>query len=345
MTRLDEQVSAHPPAARECSQGNVRFDRIGRVPRAPVVDCGEGVAVAGIDFVQVPWPDKRAGYSLPQCGVDYVLNHLRRKGKGEQRAIYGLRRAVRFLGAPEVESLKREDFERYIDALAAEGVKASTIRAVLAPVLSSIRFAKKRERIAIVPACDLPDADYAFRRPLTEEEFRLVMKQPMSARLRRFYRVAYWTGARSRAIEELQWAWAVDFERRILNFNPPGRRITPTKRRVDGFPIPDELLALLVSWRERAADEYVIGRGPHGRCTTTYHEAAYVVRELAGLKDPTLVPRHCMRKMFATEMFDKRADPEVVGALLGDNPDMLRRHYVVIKAERMRETMLMRAAR
>jgi integrase len=66
-----------------------------------------------------------------------------------------------------------------------------------------------------------------------------------------FYVMAYWTGHRARAIETLKWE-RVNFEARTIDFNEPGARRT-NKRRVDGFPIPDELLPRLLAAYEHPA--------------------------------------------------------------------------------------------
>lgn len=289
------------------------------------------------------------GYTLLQCQIDY-LKSLRRKGKPVTTASYSFRLFSGFKGADfEVEKLKRIDFVNYADSRYAAGIAQPSVRRELTLVMAGIRDAKKYEQIAIVPSCELPSGDGMKRRPLEEEEYqtiiRLIEHKPDNAhkRLHKFYQLTYWTGVRSRAAEELKWD-RVDFERRIINFNPEGRKVTPTKRRVDCFPIPDEFYPILVQWKAEAKDDYVIGLGPRGRCTTTYHHAHHVVRVMAGLTDPKLAPRHCMRSMYATDLFDKGADPEFVGGLTGDNPAMLRKKYVVIKAKRLRETAGMRGA-
>jgi heterodisulfide reductase subunit C len=59
-----------------------------------------------------------------------------------------------------------------------------------------------------------------------------------------------WTGHRKRAIETLTWN-RVDLEQRIINFNDPTMRLTK-KRRVDGFPIPEDLHRRLTAAKARA---------------------------------------------------------------------------------------------
>lgn len=290
-----------------------------------------------------------AKLTLGRAADDYMREHLVRKGKGWRRIAICFKFFFQHISSKlDCEELTSEQLEEYADwRMKTYKVNPLTARADLIFVQAMLKHAKKRNRIKLIPHFAMPEGPFAKRRPLTEDEYVKVVdcihgKQEF-ARLERFYILTYWTGVRSQAAEDLKWT-RVDLDRRIINFNPEGRKVTPTKRRVDCFPIPDELYAILVDWKREAKDEYVIGAGPRGRCTTTYHHAAYAVRVLAGITDPTLVPRHCMRKMYATVLFDKGANPEHVGALTGDNPDMLRKHYIKFEAERLRVTANMRAS-
>lgn len=295
-------------------------------------------------------PPKVLGYTVTQCYWDYC-RWLQRKGKEGMRASLAYRRFFDLVGVDKiVEELRRADFDAYADMRVGEGANPLTARAELTRIMAGINRAKLEERIKIVPVCEMPEGVHKVRRPLTEEEFVIVMRQRMSERLRRQYVLMYWTGARARATEEIRWTWGVDFSRRVINFVPPNRVIPKNKRRVDCFPIQEEFMPMLRQWydaRKPEDDDYVIGVGPQHRMgapvVSTYHEADHVVRELAGLTDPSLVPRHCLRKMFVTELFDKGADPEAVGALTGDNPAMLRKHYAFMKAEKLRVTSGMRS--
>lgn len=254
--------------------------------------------------------------------------------------------------SPKQEAVKitTGQVEDYIDYRVAMGVCILTPRRELIFVKAAAANAFRRNRIALLPYFELPDGEQKVRRPLTETEFRLVMSKPMSKRLRRFYWIAYYTGHRSKAIEELQWP-RLDLVGRTIDFNVPGRLIN-NKRRAKDFPIPDDFMPRLRAWREQATggDDYVIGRGAvrTNETATTYHEAAYVVRELCGIKDPTLVPRHCMRSMFATELIDLmirktgQADMETVGRLMADKPDTVRSSYMQHKEATLREASNLR---
>jgi integrase len=302
-----------------------------RLPRGP-----NGPRTA-LNLARFKYPPQ-SHYTVHQAFCDYSRERLINKGKSPMHAWCGFNNFL-LVVPPEqnAETIGAGQIEDFVDARVAAGRSVTTARRELVFVKAALRNAHRRNRIKLLPYIEVPDGHGAERRPLTEDEYRPVLRQPMSGRLYRFYRVAYFTGHRARAIEELTWS-RVDFDRLTMNFNVPGRAIN-NKRRNGAFPIPDEFLETLRGWQRLAKDGFVIGAG-----ASTYHEAAHVVRDLAGITDPAVVPRHCMRKMFATEMFKKRADPEVVGVLMADDPNTLRKHYVKFTDDVMRSAANLRAA-
>lgn len=266
-------------------------------------------------------------YTVHETFTAYSRERLIAKGKDRMRAWHGFNLFMDVVPpSQDVTTITTGQVEDYIDMRLAAGKSALTVRRELTFVKAAIGNAHRRNRIKLVPFIELPDGQGVERIPLTEEQYRVVIKQPMSGRLYRFYRVAYYTGHRAEAIEQLTWD-RVDFERGTINFNVPGRLVT-NKRRNGAFPIPDDFRNTLLAWKAMAKDAFVIGAG-----STTYPEARHVVRELCGFTDPRLVPRHCMRTMFATELFEREANPEVVGKLMADDPNTLRSNYVKFRPE------------
>lgn len=272
---------------------------------------------------------------------DYIHEHARRLGQDVQRLTYVALHWLRIMGIDSTPGeWKRAHTQRFVDARLAEGVKPTTIRRDMCLMQACLNHARKWERIEKVPHFEKPSGEGSKRRPLTEEEFARIMRQPMLGRVKRFFLLAYWTGHRSRAIEELTWD-RVDFERRTLDFNVPGRRLH-NKRRVSGFPIPDELLPRLEQWYALRKDDYVIGLGPRGKASTTYHAAKEVLRA-AGINEAGIC-RHTLRKTFVTTRIVAGGNPEKVAALIADNPQTMRKHYSVLLAEDLRATANLRAA-
>jgi integrase len=283
--------------------------------------------------------EKPGHYTLHDCFCDYSRQKLINKGKDCLRPWIGFNNLFEVV-PPHQDPTKLEaaQIEDFTDLRVAQGRSVMTVRRELVFVKAAIKHAHRRNHIKLLPHIELPEGQSMDRIPLSEEQFQVVIAQPMSPRLFKFYMTAYYTGHRSVAIEELRWD-RTNLDRGLLDFNVPGRPIN-NKRRNGAFTVQAEFLEMLRQWHSEAADPYVIGAG-----STTYHEAAYVVRKLCGFIDPHLVPRHCMRSMFATELFEAGADPEVVGKLIGDNPQTLRRRYVKFKESTMRNVAELRARR
>lgn len=282
----------------------------------------------------------RPPYLLADAWRHYIQEHCRRRGQEVRRVVYIARHWLRIMG-PEAEPnfWKIADVSRYEDARRAEGAMGTTIRREMCIQQAALRHGIKRERLDRVPHFEKPAATHHIRRAMTEDEFRRLMKSPLPHRIRMFYLLAYWTGHRSRAIETLTWD-RVNFENRSINFNEPGVRRT-NKRRVDGFPIPDELYDRLVAAKARRDakaphDPYVIGLGPRGKCSTTYMECKKALAAI-GI-DEEGICRHTMRKTFVTERIKAGANPEKIALLIGDNAGTMRKHYAILLTEDLRDT-------
>jgi hypothetical protein len=89
-------------------------------------------------------------------------------------------------------------------------------------------------------------------------------------------------------------------------------------------------------------DEYVIGLGPRGICSTTYHECKAALRAV-GINEEGLC-RHTVRKTFVTERIKAGLNPEKVAALIADNPQTMCKHYSIMNTEDLRDTANMRRA-
>lgn len=301
------------------------------------------------ELLMVPWPNEQAEkqpLTLLGAWQGYIHEHCRRKGQEVNRVVYTAKHWLRIMGIDATpDKWKRADISRYEDTRRAEGVSASTIHREMSIQRAALSHAMKWERIDRIPHFEKPPAESVKRRPLTEEEYRRLMASPMPRRVRMFFLVAYHTGHRARAIETLTWA-RVNFEARSIDFNEPGARKT-TKRRVDGFPMPDELYRRLLSAKEyhdrlAPADPYVIGLGPRGKCSTSYHDCKAALRAV-GIDELGLC-RHTIRKTFVTERIKAGFNPEKVAALIADNPATMRRHYAILLTEDLRDTANMRAA-
>lgn len=307
---------------------------------------------AALDHIEEPvcWlvpATKRPPYLLADAWRDYLWNHCRRKQQDYRRVAYVAKHWLRIMGPDsEVALWKRKDIQLYDDTRKAAGAAGSTIRREMSLQQAALNVARKWEIIDRVVHFEKPAGTLSAkrdRRALTEEEFARLMKSPLPRRIRLFYLIAYWTGHRSRAIETLTWD-RVNLEQRTIEFNDPALLQT-NKRRVSGYPIPDELLVGLVAAKEyadkfRPADPYVIGLGNRGKCSTTYHDCKQALRAI-GISEWG-VCRHTVRKTFVTERLKRGIPSALVASLIADLPNTMERFYFIPKSEDMREAANMR---
>lgn len=278
-------------------------------------------------------------YRHEDCWHDYIEGHCKRNGQDFRRVQYVANDWMLVMGRDsDVSKWRIADVHRYEDARRADGVAGTTIQREMSLMRAALNHAKKRERLDRVPHFERVQGEPRKRRPLSEEEFARLMKAFMPRRIRMFFLLAFWTGHRSRAIEELTWD-RVNLEERTIDFNVPGVRRT-SKRRVDGFPIPTQLQPRLVAAKEYADkflpnDPYVIGLGPRGIASTTYHACKIALRSI-GINEPGLC-RHTLRKTFVTTRIIAGRDPEKVAALIGDDAGTMRRNYLFLRTRDLRE--------
>lgn len=280
-------------------------------------------------------------YTLTAAWEDYIAEHVRRLGQDERRVRYTMAHWLRIMGEDSIPvTWKRGDVVRYETQRRAEGAMGTTIRREMSLQQAVLNHAKKFERLERVVHFEKPSAQGRKRRPLTLAEFQRLLMSTMPRRIRLFFVLAYWTGHRSRAIETLTWD-RVHLDTRTIDFNEPGARRT-NKRRVDGFPISDELLRRLEAAKAYAdekmpGDPYVIGLGPRGKCSTTYHAAKAALRAV-GINENGIC-RHTLRKTFVTERIKRGGDMEKIAAAIGDNAGTARKHYLELLTEDLRETV------
>ncbi|MCW0206024.1 MAG: site-specific integrase [Achromobacter sp.] len=154
-------------------------------------------------------------------------------------------------------SIIRENTCRgYVAHRAGEGVSASTAGRELSVLGAALRHDWKAGRLTeLVPVWLPPKADPKDRW-LTRSEAAALLRACRDNReqqwhLALFIRLGLYTGARAEAILSLRWP-QVDLERRLIDFNPPGRARTKKGRPI--IPIPGRLLAPLRAARRRGTD-------------------------------------------------------------------------------------------
>jgi integrase len=202
--------------------------------------------------------------------------------------------------------------------ISARGKKATpgSARTELACLLACINNgALRRVKLVApedVPAVELPPKPQPRDRWLTDGEIGALTNAAAGAermsRVERFLWIALDACARRGAIQELRWDnGQVDLERRVIDFNPPGR--TPTRKRRAVVPMSDRLFLIL----RRAYDERT---GP-----LVLDIKRNINDDLTALAERAGVPRvtpHVLRHTAATHMLRRGVPIWTVAKLLGD---------------------------
>lgn len=283
--------------------------------------------IGATEIVMVPWPHPLEEPMLLRTFRNYLAEKIRPQGSYVPRFARAAANMSAFYGYDRhPNSLKRADHRAYIEHRLSQGVVHATIRRELAVLSAAINHDFKEERLPVGIKVVLPPMSQPRKRFLTEEEMHRVMAQPMPHRIRMFFRLAFATGARATAIQELQWD-RVDFANGLLDFNVPGARRTNKRRAI--LPLSDDLRRILEAAYNRPtrnqADPYVIGLGKRGKPSSTYDECKAVM-VAAGINEWG-VARHVCRKTLASHMLQGGIPLAKVAAVLADNPTTVERAY------------------
>lgn len=318
-------------------------DRVGFLPREPVIEL-EGysleprVAVAGEDFIQAPWPTH---YTLERSLKDYAREHAQPRGVCLNRVGIAARDWMTAL-CPQMDistegKLRREHGRTVVDYMLSRKMKPASARRNMAIGIAALNHAKKEERIKTVPKFQMPDQSSPRIRWLTREEHRALMEAPKPERIRKFWTVAFATGARSRAIEELRWS-QVNMRERTIDFRVPGVVYRNKRRAV--VPISDSLGQHLERFYATRESDFVIGLGERGKCSCTYIPCKEDLAQI-GITEYG-VARHVARHTVASWLL--QGDPERgippasiydVAQLLGDKVSMIERTYAHVMPQQL----------
>jgi integrase len=134
----------------------------------------------------------------------------------------------------------------------------ATARYELMQLSTALGWAAKTKHIAIRPTIWLPQKAEQKIRHLSRQQFERFFAAVRADHARLYVLLGLYTMARPTAILELTWD-RVDFERRQIDFTPPGHIRTKKRRTV--VPISDDLLVALQAGHDARTTEWVIERG------------------------------------------------------------------------------------
>jgi integrase len=201
----------------------------------------------------------------------------------------------------------------------------STARRELSVLRAALNWAFKNGRITRVPPVTLPPAPPPRQRWLTRQEAARLLRAAMGEEKVRLYLplfilIGLYTGRRKEAILSLRWP-QVDLERRVINFDLPGRRLTDKVRGKVG--IPDRLLPHLIRARRRGTEMgYVLHI--NGRPIGDIKKGLTAACKRAGLNDVTA---HTLRHTAATWLMHAKVSMWDAARFLGMSPATLDRVY------------------
>lgn len=204
------------------------------------------------------------------------------------------------------------------------GVTLSTIARELSCLRAACNHALRWERIDKVPSFEIP-TDLPKREIwlFKDELKRLIDAADPTMKL--FIRLAYGTGSRRAAIEQLQWD-QLNFQRKTINLAKLGEKSTckrrPTVPMGDLFPILEQRFA-------KKENEWVLGSGRdllYDFQKTLSKADLLSVGSINGRPSGKVTP-HVLRHSRATHLLEDGASIFAVSKLLGDTPTTVQRVY------------------
>lgn len=204
----------------------------------------------------------------------------------------------------------------------------ATVRYELSMLAVALRWAVKAGLIDKAAEIWRPEAPERRERHLTPREFARWVKEVKAPHARLYVDLAVATMARPSAILELTWP-QVDWERGVLNLNPPGRRQTRKRRPI--VPLDADTLESLKLAHEAAQSEYIVERG--GKRITNIKKAFQAASERSGIKVTPYTLRHT-GAVWAAEAGTPMA--ELAQFMGHDDDSTTQKHYARFSPDHLR---------
>lgn len=118
----------------------------------------------------------------------------------------------------------------------------TTIRYELLQISTALKWGRRQKHTVVTPDMWFPPKAARKVRHINHDEFERFFAELKLPHSRLYVLLGLYTMARPASILDLTWD-RIDFERRLIDFNKPGRRLTSKRRPV--VPIHDELHAAL----------------------------------------------------------------------------------------------------
>lgn len=162
---------------------------------------------------------------------------------------------------------------------------AWTVRREMNTLNAAVKYALATRRISHAPIVTLPNKGVANDRWLTEEEVRRLL-ETSAPHVRRFIKIALYTGRRKTAITRLKWMPSLDsgwvnLDSGVIHFL--GKAEAETKKRKGMVKMPGTLLAEMKTWTQEGSHVVSFKGAPIDRIDKAFRAAV----QRAGLEDVT----------------------------------------------------------
>lgn len=242
-----------------------------------------------------------------------------RSRQAYQSLVHSLKPIRDYFGSLTVESLTRKLSREYIEFHKKEDKANATIRRHLALFTAALNFAHREGWIDKVPSLEKPKAPEARDKWMTPNQVKAFLKECHTPHIRLFTLLALHTLSRKTAILDLRWS-QVDFDNRLIDFNPPWR--TQTKKRRVPVRINDNLYAALLEASEFAQTEFVIEF--NGKRVIDNKKAFARAAKNANL---VWITPHVLRHTGATLLAQKGVSLWEIAGIMGDRLATVEKHY------------------
>lgn len=163
----------------------------------------------------------------------------------------------------------------------------ATVRYELLQLSTALKWGRGEKLITSQPEMWLPETPDRKVRHLDHDEFERFFAEVKAHHARLYVLIGLYTMARPAAILDLTWD-RVDFDRGLIDFNPPGRKQTAKRRPV--VAIADDLMADLKLAYEGRQSQYVIEKA--GKKVASIRKAFEAASERSGIKVTPYTLRH-----------------------------------------------------
>lgn len=274
-------------------------------------------------------------------GEDYWHEHVLRNVIGIQTARFAVRKLIEHFGMLPVKDLTPQRQTAYIDARRAGKIgrpsQDGTIKREMVVLRAAVNHAVKAKRLTHddAPFIAMPNESPPRDRWLTADEIDKLLEAALQGRspdkpyprIYRFIVLALATASRKTAILQLTKS-QVDLERRLIHFNPKGRR--QTNKRRPPVPISDELLPIITKMVKDAKGDLLLDK------TGDVYESFDAAVKRAGLVDVT---PHTLRHTWATLAAQNGVSLLDIAAVLGDSYATVERTYLHHCPEHLRKAV------